>query len=81
MDTKGEEHAFVAAQIRQRGHGVLVIDTGTLDAPKLKPDITREEVASAAGFDLKVLALKRDRGEAVKAMSMGAPVVLARLVD
>ncbi len=80
MDTKGEEHAFVANLIKQRGHQVLVIDTGTLDAPKLKPDITRFEVAAAAGADLTALVAKKDRGEAVAAMSRGAPVVLARLV-
>lgn len=80
MDTKGEEHAFVANHIKQRGHQVLVIDTGTLDAPKLKPDITRFEVAAAAGADLTALVAKKDRGEAVAAMSRGAPVVLARLV-
>ena len=80
MDTKGEEHAFVANHIKQRGHQVLVIDTGTLDAPKLKPDITRFEVAAAAGADLTALVAKKDRGEAVAAMSRGAPVLLARLV-
>jgi uncharacterized protein (UPF0261 family) len=80
MDTKGEEHAFVANLIKQRGHQMLVIDTGTLDAPKLKPDITRFEVAAAAGADLNALVAKKDRGEAVAAMSRGAPVVLARLV-
>jgi len=80
MDTKGEEHAFVAAQIRQRGHDVLVIDTGTLEEPKLKPQITRREVAAAAGIDFDALIAKRDRGEAVKAMSEGAPNVLVRLV-
>ena len=80
MDTKGEEHAFVANLIKQRGHQVLVIDTGTLDAPKLKPDITRFEVAAAAGADLNALVAKKDRGEAVAAMSRGAPVLLARLV-
>ncbi len=79
MDTKGEEHAFVAEQIRRRGHQTLIIDTGTLDAPKLKPDITREEVVSAAGYDLAAIARKRDRGEAVKAMSLGAPVILEKL--
>ena len=79
MDTKGEEHAFVAEQIRRRGHQTLVIDTGTLDAPKLKPDITRQEVATAAGFDLAAITVKRDRGEAVKAMSLGAPVILEKL--
>ena len=48
MDTKGEEHAFVAEQIRARGHNTLVIDVGALDPPKLRPDIAREEVARAA---------------------------------
>ena len=80
MDTKGEEHAFVADLIKQRGHKVLVIDTGTLDAPKLRPDISRQEIAAAAGADLNALVAKKDRGEAVAAMSRGAPVVLARLV-
>lgn len=41
MDTKGTEHGFVADLIRQRGHKVLIIDVGTLEAPKLKPDVTR----------------------------------------
>jgi uncharacterized protein (UPF0261 family) len=79
MDTKGEEHAFVAAQIRARGHQTLVIDTGTLEAPKLKPDVTRQEVAQAAGANLDALVAKKDRGEAVAAMSKGAPVILERL--
>jgi uncharacterized protein (UPF0261 family) len=80
MDTKGVEHAFVAEQIRARGHRVLVIDTGTLGAPSLNPDISRAEVAAAAGVDLQQLVAKHDRGEAVKAMSQGAPLVLAKLV-
>src|SRR5688572_19929488 len=79
MDTKGEEHAFVADQIRQRGHKVLVIDTGTLEPPKLAPDITRDQVAAAASVDLSKIVAKRDRGEAVDAMSRGAPALLSRL--
>jgi len=81
MDTKGEEHAFVAEQIRQRGHKVLVIDTGTLEPPKLKPDITREQVAAAASVDLGSVVAKRDRGEAVDAMSRGAPALLLKLAE
>ena len=81
MDTKGEEHAFVADQIRQRGHKVLVIDTGTLEPPKLKPDITREQVAAAASVDLAKVVSKRDRGEAVDAMSRGAPALLLKLAQ
>ena len=80
MDTKGEEHGFVADRIKQRGHQVLVIDVGALGAPKLNPDITRREVAAAADVDFDALEAKRDRGETVAAMSKGAPVVLSRLV-
>jgi uncharacterized protein (UPF0261 family) len=80
MDTKGEEHGFVADQIKARGHSVLVIDVGTLEPPKLTPDITRDAVSQAAGVDLKALVARRDRGEAVAAMSKGAPLVLAQLV-
>ena len=81
MDTKGVEHGFVADLIRQRGHAVLVIDVGTLDEPRLKPDVTRREVAAAAGVDLTSLVAKRDRGEAVTTMSRGAPIVLAKLAE
>jgi uncharacterized protein (UPF0261 family) len=79
MDTKGGEHGFVADLIRQRGHDVLVIDVGTLSEPRLTPDITRAEVAAAAGIDFAALTAKQDRGEAVTAMSQGAPVILSRL--
>jgi uncharacterized protein (UPF0261 family) len=79
MDTKGAEHGYVANLIKQRGHNVLVIDVGTASEPKLKPDISRIEVATAAGVDFAVLVAKKDRGESVTVMSRGAPVVLAKL--
>ena len=80
MDTKGDEHGFVADLIRQRGHNVLIIDVGTLGEPRLKADISRSEVAAATGVNLATLVAKRDRGDAVAAMSRGAPVILAKLV-
>src|SRR2546422_5149587 len=61
MDTKGEEHGFVADRIKQRGHQVLVIDVGALGAPGLNPDITRREVAAAADVDFDALAAKIGR--------------------
>ena len=79
MDTKGEEHEFLATEIRKKGHKVLVVDVGTLDPPKLKPDISRQDIAAAADVDLAALVAKRDRGEAVAAMSKGAPQLLAKL--
>ncbi len=79
LDSKGEEHAFVAGQIRARGHHVLVIDVGILGEPTLRPDVTRHEVAAAAGHDLAAVAKSRDRGAAIQVMTEGAPIVLARL--
>src|SRR6266705_295542 len=80
MDSKGAEHAFVAARIKERGHRASIIDVGTLGEPNLKPDITREEVAAAGGIDLAALGRRQDRGESVAAMSQVAPVVLSKLV-
>jgi uncharacterized protein (UPF0261 family) len=79
LDSKGEEHAFVARLIRERGHGTLLIDVGSGGPPVVAPDITREEVAAAGGLDLAPLLARKDRGECVAAMSRAAPVLLARL--
>jgi uncharacterized protein (UPF0261 family) len=79
LDTKGQEHAFIAEWIRQRGHQVLLIDTGTRTEPQVAPDITRQAVAAAAGIDLAAVTARQDRGEAVTAMTQGAPELVSRL--
>jgi uncharacterized protein (UPF0261 family) len=79
FDTKGEEHGYVAGLIRARGHRTLLIDVGALEAPRVQPDVPRTEIAAAAGADLPGIVARRDRGEAVAAMTKGAPIVLARL--
>jgi len=79
LDTKGDEHGFVAEQIRARGHVTLVIDVGTDQPARLKPDISREEVARIAGIDLATLIARHDRGECVAAMAGAAAAVLTKL--
>ncbi len=79
FDTKGEEHAYVADLIRKRGHRTLLIDVGALAAPQATPDVGRDEIARAAEADLAAIVERRDRAEAVAAMTGGAPIVLARL--
>jgi len=79
FDTKGDEHAYVAGLIGSRGHAVLLVDVGVLDGSRLVPDVTRWEIAAAAGADLSAVVARRDRGEAVAVMTRGAPMVLARL--
>ena len=79
MDTKGHEHAFVAEQIRARGHRTLIIDLGTDGPPQLAPDISRDEVAALADLNLAAIRARHDRGEAVAAMSQAAPLILEKL--
>ena len=79
LDTKGDEHGFVAEQIRARGHATLIIDVGTDQPPRLTPDISREEVARIAGIDLAALVARHDRGECVTAMAGAAASVLTKL--
>jgi uncharacterized protein (UPF0261 family) len=81
LDSKGEEHAFVAALIAQHGHKPLLVDVGTGGPATVKPDITREQVAAAAGIDLAALLAKKDRGECVVAMTKAAPALVAKLAS
>ncbi len=79
LDSKGTEHAFVAQRIRDRGHRAMLIDVGSGDAPTVAPEITRDEVAAAAGIDLQDVLSRHDRGECVGAMSRAAPLLLEKL--
>lgn len=79
LDTKGHEHAFVAAAIRAQGHATLLIDVGGLGAPQVTPDVTREEVAAVTGTDLPALSARKDRGAMIAALAQAAPVFLAHL--
>jgi uncharacterized protein (UPF0261 family) len=79
LDTKGAEYGFVKQCIESRGHRTLLVDVGVLGPPRVEPDVSRHEVARAAGVDLEDLVRKRDRGEAVAAMARGAEVLVARL--
>lgn len=79
LDSKGHEHQFVADIIRKLGHNPLLIDVGSGDDPQVTPDITRHELAEAAGLDLQPILDRKDRGECVTAISKAAPILLAKL--
>jgi uncharacterized protein (UPF0261 family) len=79
LDSKGEEHAFIAELVKARGHVPLLIDVGTGSDPTVAPDITRYQVAEAAGVDLAPIIARKDRGEAVTTMSQAAPLLLTKL--
>jgi uncharacterized protein (UPF0261 family) len=79
LDTKGKEYAYLRDRIRERGVDVLLIDAGILGEPLTEPDVTRQDVAAAAGADVQLLADARDRSAAIEAMSSGAAEIVLRL--
>ena len=81
LDTKGAEFAFVKGLIESEGVGTLVIDFGTMGEPDFEPDITRTEVAAAAGGDLSYLASGEHKDEAMETMARGLSLVVRRLYD
>jgi uncharacterized protein (UPF0261 family) len=72
LDTKGGEYAFLRERLLERGVEVLVVDAGVHEPAGPAPDVSRHEVARAAGVDSAELAAAGDRGAAVTAMGAGA---------
>ncbi|MGA0407692.1 MAG: Tm-1-like ATP-binding domain-containing protein, partial [Limisphaerales bacterium] len=81
FDTKGQEHQFLAEALRRLGKRTILIDVGTGKAPGIKPDITRHEVAQAAGLDLDTLMQQQDRGLCVEGMAGAIPILMKKLVN
>src|SRR5262245_3121159 len=72
LDTKGHEIAYLRDRVRSLGLGALVLDSGILGEPLgCEADITREEVARAAGYDIDELRTIGARGAAVERMVEG----------
>ena len=82
FDTKGADFAFVRDQVLGRGLEVLAINTGVLGSTKLFPvDVEAGRLAEAGGESLESLRKKKDRGNAMKVMAAGAPVVVRELYE
>jgi uncharacterized protein (UPF0261 family) len=80
LDTKGEEVAYVRDRIHSLGAGTVVIDSGILGEPAgCEPDVSRAEVARAAGSELDAVRAAGSRGAAVEQMQRGVREVVDRL--
>jgi uncharacterized protein (UPF0261 family) len=79
LDTKGAEIDYVRGRIEALGGEALVIDTGILGEPGCSADVSREEVAGAAGHELESVRGAGSRGAAVELMQAGARRVVAGL--
>jgi len=82
FDVKGEEYDYLEKLIEDDGNEVIAMDFGTYpDAGLFKVDITNEQVAAAGGGDLKNLQEEKDRGNAMKVMSVGVSVLTKKLYE
>ncbi|MET7621492.1 Tm-1-like ATP-binding domain-containing protein [Streptomyces sp. NPDC005408] len=71
LDTKGTEYGRLRDHLHRRGIETILIDTGVIGEPQVRPDITHSEVARAAGDELSDLQ-EQERGAAVTVMARGA---------
>jgi uncharacterized protein (UPF0261 family) len=81
LDTKGTETAFVRDQLKAAGVEVRVADAGVLGPPAFAPDVTREQLYSAAGSGAEQLRKAADRGKAIEAAARGAARVAVDLYE
>jgi uncharacterized protein (UPF0261 family) len=84
LDTKGPEVAYLRDEVARHRGRPLVIDPGILgdpaaQCPGVVADITRQEVARAAGVELADLVASGDRQRCQLAMIEGLVAVVGRL--
>ena len=78
FDTKGEEYLYVRGLFQELGIPTIMIDVGTGESD-IPADISAEEVAAIAGYDIRKLREENDRGKAVKAVSEGLAMIVPEL--
>ncbi len=79
LDTKGVEYAFLKERIEAAGCTVITINVGILGDPDYEVDISRRDVAKAAGADIDTMEAEKDRGAAVTTMAKGAATLVQGL--
>jgi uncharacterized protein (UPF0261 family) len=79
LDTKADEIAYVRDRLASLGVAAVVIDSGILGKPACPADVSRQEVARAAGHALVDVQTAGSRGAAVALMREGVREVVVRL--
>ena len=78
LDTKGAEYAWLAEQLDKHGVQALFVDVGSFSASPLA-NISSVDVIAAADSDAAALRERRDRGEMMQVMSVGAARIVRDL--
>ncbi|NIQ37253.1 MAG: UPF0261 family protein [Proteobacteria bacterium] len=81
LDTKGREAKYIKDCSRELGVNPILMDIGTLTDPLTTPDLTRHDLAAAAGYDLCRFIRDRDRSGAVRAVQEGGIIQANRLLE
>jgi uncharacterized protein (UPF0261 family) len=81
LDTKGPEVDFLRQVVQAEGGRALVVDTGVLNEPTVAADVSRQEVAAAAGSSIEALIQRGDKAHALVTMAQGAGTLLHKLLQ
>lgn len=79
FDTKNDELDYMAERIRAGGGGVLTMDLSVLGDPEKPADITKHEVAAAAGSSIQAAIDSGDENHAMQIMAAGAATLAKKL--
>ena len=71
LDTKGAEAAYVCDHVAAWGLNTILIDPGVLAEPTVAADISRHEVAQAAGTTLELLLARGEKSFAIATQTKG----------
>ena len=78
FDTKGPEFLYVKGLVEELGLKPFMIHTGVF-TPAFDVDVNNDEIASAAGYDIKAIVERRDRAMATEALSKGMQALVPQL--
>lgn len=78
FDTKGKEFLYVKELVEELGIRPFMIHTGVFES-LFDADVSNEEIAAAAGYDIKEIVKKKDRAMATEALSKGMKIIIPKL--
>ncbi|WP_299549586.1 Tm-1-like ATP-binding domain-containing protein [uncultured Tateyamaria sp.] len=80
-DTKNDELTYMAERIIAMGGGVLAMDISVLGDPERPVDISKTDVAEAAGTTIQAVIDSGDENAAMQMMAQGASILAQSLLD
>lgn len=80
-DTKSDEMAFMAECIRDAGGVAVMMDVSVLGEPSFAPDVSKHDVAAAAGTTIEGVIASGDENSAMALMAAGSARLARTLYD